>query len=184
MGICRAKRGYVRFFFNWTDHNILRVGSISLHLGRKVSGTFRLEAVWCSRWKCVFFVGYSTSMRSQIGRRFPVHYSVMCSSTCLGSKEVTRRKPKRRFHRPASDSSRRQMVRPTAPFSVQCYRCICAQIVSSFKLAREVRPHQILTPTNATRSCAPQGCSAARLSFRVVRLCSKECFLVRRTACS
>ncbi|XP_026193905.1 uncharacterized protein LOC113147457 [Cyclospora cayetanensis] len=27
VGICRAKRGYVRFFFNWTDHNILRVGS-------------------------------------------------------------------------------------------------------------------------------------------------------------
>ncbi|PHJ24011.1 btb poz domain protein, partial [Cystoisospora suis] len=27
VGICRAKRGYVRFFFNWTEHNILRVGS-------------------------------------------------------------------------------------------------------------------------------------------------------------
>jgi len=27
VGICRAKRGYVRFYFNWTPHNIISVGS-------------------------------------------------------------------------------------------------------------------------------------------------------------
>lgn len=93
VGICRAKRGYVRFFFNWTDHNIIRVGSRLVlkvemrflrrlvHIGAEAGRTASPGSLQCEVFKYLsgkFFKAASDRVVVQVGSK-----RMLCSKALL-----------------------------------------------------------------------------------------------------